>query len=92
MGSLRRAGRYVLWEAEEVQGTAHRPQMEATHVEIPRRSSQGTMPQEDLDRAGIDSRVESMRGKRVPERMNARPAVQVRPPSRLFIDLAGSIT
>jgi hypothetical protein len=66
MGSLRREGRYVLWEAEEVQGAAHRPQREATHVEIPRRGSQGAMPQEDLDRARIDPSVEEMGGKAVP--------------------------
>ena len=66
MGSLRRARRYVRREAEEVQGAAHRPQVLATHLEIAGCSRQGAMPQEDLDGAGIDARIQEMRGKAVP--------------------------
>src|SRR5262245_60608366 len=50
------------------------------------------MSQEDVNRTGIAPRVEEMRGKRMPQRMNARAAVNVRPPSCLFIDFAGGIT
>jgi hypothetical protein len=38
----------------------------ATHLEIAGGGRQGAMPQEDLDGAGIDARVEQMGRKAVP--------------------------
>src|SRR5215471_14180278 len=92
MGSLRRTGRYVRWEAEEVQGAAHRPQVLATHLEIADCGRKGAMPQEDLDGAGIDARVEEMCGKAVAQRMNARPPLQLRPLAGTFVDFASRPT
>src|SRR5215471_3838105 len=92
MGSLRRAGRYVLWEAEEVEGAAYRPQVLATHLEIADGGRQGAMPQEDLDGAGINPRVEEMGGKAVAQRMHARPPLQLRPLAGTFVDFAGRPT
>src|SRR5919204_2937771 len=79
MGSLRRAGWYVRREAEKVQGAAHRPQVLATPLERADGGRQGARPQEDLDGAGIDARVEARRGKAVAPRMQARPPLQLRP-------------
>jgi hypothetical protein len=70
MDSLRRAGLNVLWEAEEVEGAAHRPQVLATHLERAGGGRQGAMPQEDLDGVRIDARVEEMGGKAVAERIS----------------------
>ena len=92
MGARPRLGRRMLRDLQEVERTAHLPQVLTAHLQGARRRGQGPMPQQHLDGAGIDARVEQMGRKAVPQRMEARAVLNLRPPAGVVIDLAGAIT
>ena len=70
MGSRPWLGRGGLRELQEVERTPHVLQVLTAHLQVARRRGQGPMPQQHLDGAGIDARVEEMGRKAVPERIS----------------------
>ena len=70
MGARPRLGRRMLRDLQEVERTAHLPQVLTAHLQGARRRGQGPMPQQHLDGAGIDARFEQMRREAVPERIS----------------------
>jgi hypothetical protein len=77
MGSRPGLSREVLRELQEVERTPHVPKVLTAHLQVARRRGQGPMPQQHLDGAGIDARVEQMGRKAVAQRMNARPVLNL---------------